>query len=183
MNSDKKMICKNFESEIWLLLDEGLPGKKIEFWRDHISGCETCKNLLEQTEGILSVAEHDTHDIDDNKFNYMIERATAKSGFSLNEFFTFFSIRSLKSSMIYRAALAGALAIAVIFISPAIRERNTDKIVSNDLLDWDGTKINRELNMLREEVFAVNQDSWSREIDYIDSRIDVIKQGINPDLF
>ena len=183
MNSDKKMICKNFESEIWLFLDESLSNNEMDFWRDHISGCETCKNLLEQTEDILSAAEHDIHDIDDNKFNYMIERATTKPGFSWYEFFTSFSIRPLKSSMIYRVALAGVLAIAVIFISPAIREKNTGKIINGDLLDWNGTKIDMELNQLREEVFAVNQDNWSREIDYIDSRIDIIKQGISSDLF
>lgn len=183
MNSNKAKICKNFESEIWLFLDESLHSNKIDFWRDHISGCETCKYLLKQTEDILSAAEHDIHDIDDSKFNYMIERATTKSGFSLNDFFTNFSIRPFKFSIIYRVALTGALAITVIFISPAIREKNADKIVNGDLLDWNGTKINRELNQLREKIFSVNQDSWSKEINYIDSRIDNLKQRVSTDSF
>ena len=183
MNSDKAMICKNFESGIWLFLDKSLPNNEIDFWRNHISGCETCQNLLKQTEDILSAAEHDIHDIDDNKFNYMIERATTASGFSLSVFITDFFIRPLKVSMIYRVALTAALVTAVIFVSPAVREKNTDNIVNRDLLDWAGTKINTELDQLGEEVFAVNQDKWSREIDYIDSRIDIIKQGINSDLF
>lgn len=183
MNGDKAKICKNFEREIWLFLDQSLPDNEIDFWRDHISGCKICKNLLEQTEDILSAAGHDVHDIDDNKFNYMVKRAATKSGFSLKDFFTGVSIRPSNFSRIYRAALAGALAIAVIFISPAIREKNAGKIVNGDLLDWNGTKINRELNQLRRKIFALNQDNWSKEINYIDSRIDNLKQRVSTESF
>lgn len=176
MKRDKEMICKNFEREIWLFLDKSLPDNEMSLWRDHISQCETCKNLLEQTKDILSAAEHDLHDIDDSKFKYMIEKATAKSGFSLNDFFTNFFIRPFKFSLVYRAALTGALVLAVIFISPAFREKHTDKIVSNDLLDWNGTKINMELDQVRIKLSSFNKDNWSREIDYIDARIEKIKQ-------
>lgn len=128
MNINKTMICKNFESEIWLFLDGSLPDNEMNLWCDHISGCETCKNLLEETEDILSAAEHDIQDIDDNKFNMMIERATAKGGFSFNDFLTNYFIGPFRLSMIYRIALTGAAAGLIILSSAwfLLHDQNTE---------------------------------------------------------
>ena len=91
MQAEKDMICKSFEQDMWLYLDNELPDEKMEYWRSHLKSCTECENLLSETEKLFSEVEENLIDIEDEKFERMIDRTTTKRSFSLLNIFSSFS--------------------------------------------------------------------------------------------
>ena len=181
MQNEKDMTCKNFEIDLWLYLDNELPGEKMEYWRSHLKSCADCANLLKENERLFSEIDETAIDIEDEKFEMMIEHSVSKRRFFLSKIFSSFIINgSSKASLAWRVALTSVLVVAAIIISLNSRQPNAIKSVGRDLLDWDSKTINIELSRLRDQISNINQDKWGKEVMDIDTRIDLLEQHSDP---
>jgi hypothetical protein len=182
MQGNGKMICKIFEQEMWLYIDRTLPDERMDFWRNHLRGCNSCNETLSLTEDVLSTsAQSLSFDLSDELYNKMIEKAVSKKrSFLLG---TLFKKEKKRLANFGKIVFASALVIFAVVFSLISDKPNRIKTVSKDILDWNGNIINEQLNDINnrlELIQSENMEGWSRELNGIDKKLDNLEGPPDP---
>ncbi|MDQ7816599.1 MAG: hypothetical protein RDU14_06190 [Melioribacteraceae bacterium] len=185
MQNNVKITCTMFKHDMWLYLDRALPDEKMEFWRSHLQRCDYCRDNLKSTEEIISASSSNLlFDLDDNIFDNMVERAVRKKRFDIVRWIPQKRIREVYT--IGKIAFASILVIAAVVVSLLSDKPNTIKSVSKELLDWDGKEIRSELNKIGSRIELIrndNMEGWSREVNILDNRLNILEIQGDPDSF
>ena len=172
-----KSKCRDFENEIWLFIDMDLPEDQLNIWKDHLTICDKCSRILDETKKLISLASSNTIDIEEVRFDQMTKKIVSKKSFSFGKILSNLSFRPQKrSSIVWKVGLTFALVIAAIIISVTSKQQNTVKGVGKNILDWNGTEINNELIQLNQRITFMKSDSWNREINSIDYQIENLEK-------
>lgn len=177
MNDKLDLICKDFENEKWLFIDGALSGEKMKFWQAHILNCNACSHQLKsETELLLTLKEEFSEDILDSKFDMMIAQTVfKKKKISFNHLLSYKNVFAVKT----KVALISGLAVFAIIISLITPKQNPVKTISGELLDWEGEKINMQLNHIEQKIETISSDNWSKEINSIDDQLQRIEVNID----
>ena len=177
MNSDEKIICRDFENEIYLYLDNEPTADRSVFWKDHLSNCEACRLLFEEINVIVDEArESASEDILDLKYDKMIEKAVHQKKFSLSQWLFPSGSFGEKYSVALKIAVVGMLAIIAFVISLTTQRPNTVKAISKELLDWEGKKVNSQINEIKNTINLIHEDNWDKQMIMLDQRMKVLEK-------
>ncbi len=172
MSNDGKMICKEFEKEVYLYLDNDLLTDRKEYWRQHIASCKTCDSLISDVEIILDKACVElTENLLDAKFDKIVEQAVRKKRFKIAEWLFPQGTAKEKYAFSLKLAVVGVLAAIAVVISLTTNQPNTVKTISNELLDWEGEKITLQINELKSKINLIHEDEWDKQIMILDQRM------------
>lgn len=169
MNDIKELYCKDFENEKWLYAEESLPKKRMEFWNGHLQQCNTCASIIKNEEEILiQIKDELSEDVLDWKYELMLKEAVSK-----NKKFTFGYLWKLNDvfAVKTKVALISGLAVVAILISLITPKQNPVKTVSSELLDWEGKKVNSQIENIEQKIEIISSDKWSNEIRSIDEQL------------
>ena len=176
MINEGKIICNEFEMELYLYTDNDLSADRKEFLKKHISNCETCANLLKNTEIVLNQASAElTEDLPDAKYDTIIERVVQKKKNKIVEWFFPQRIIKEKYALSIKLAVVGTLAAIAVIISLTTQKPNTVKTISNELLDWEGKKITSQINEIKNSINMIHEDNWDKQILMLDQRMKVLE--------
>lgn len=129
-----RIICEEFEKEMWRYLDGTLNNEESVFWEKHLSSCPVCTSALSEMQKSLSIYETlPLEDIEDKKFDLMVEKAVKKSRFfsklsgvlNTGSLFKYSSGRRLSFS-VSRAALSTIAFAAIVMIMFIIYRPKSD---------------------------------------------------------
>ncbi|MBI5730813.1 MAG: zf-HC2 domain-containing protein [Ignavibacteriales bacterium] len=177
MNNDEKMICKEFEREVYLYLDNDLSTDRKKYWRQHITSCKTCSSLISDVEIVIKNAHVElTEDLLDAKFDKMVEQAIQKKRFKIAEWL--FPQGTAKEKYIFslKLTVVGVLAAIAVVISLTSNQPNAVKTISNELLDWEGNKITSQINEIKNTMNLIHEDNWDKQIIMLDERMKVLEK-------
>ncbi|MEW6194989.1 MAG: zf-HC2 domain-containing protein [Bacteroidota bacterium] len=185
MQSNGKTLCKIFDSEIFLYLDNTLSSERKELFREHLRNCEICSKLLKETEDLLVKAnESITVDLDSDLFEKMVNKAASKNQ---NGLLKKLSVRmpNRKEKFIHwgKISFASAMVVIAVIISLLSDKPNTVKTVSKEILDWEGEKISIEIDEIKgriEFIRTQNMNTWNRETDAIDKQLKRLEKESDP---
>lgn len=166
-----KIICKDFESEVYTFISGELSENRKIFWEKHLLNCGTCISELEDVQNIVStVKENEYQDVDNETFGKMIETAAKKKRTWLQSIFSnpFYDEKKIFYG---KAALAGALVTVAIIISFVSRQPNPVKNIPAELLDWDGGKVTAQINELKNTINILSEDDWDKQIMLINQNM------------
>lgn len=185
MQNSNRIICSMFENEIYLYIDRALTGERMEFWQSHLRQCDYCRDNLKSTEEVFYAASSNLlFDLDEKIFDNMINQAVKKRKFDLAGWFP---QRKMKEVYTFgKIAFASILAIAAVIISLLSDKPNTIKSVSKEILDWEGKEIRSELNNIGSRIQLIrndNMEGWSRDVNTLDNRLDILERQIDPESF
>ncbi len=184
MSNDEKMICEEFEKEIYLYLDNDLSADRREYWRQHIASCKTCDSLISDVEIILDKACVElTEDLLDAKFDKMVEQAVQKKRFKIAEWLFPQGTVKEKYAFSLKLAVVGVLAAIAVIISLTTNQPNTVKTISNELLDWEGKKVTSQINELKNTINLIHEDNWDKQIIMLDQRMKNLEKESDKFLF
>lgn len=174
MSEQKDLICKDFENEIWLFAEQSLPKERIDFWSRHIQNCAKCTLLMKDEFALLETCREElSEDVLDSKFEKMVERAVMPDKkFSFKRMWN----RREEFSTRTKIGLISGLAVVAIVISLITPRQNPVKSVSNELLDWEGVKINSQIENVKERIEIINNDEWSNQLRIIDERLQLLEK-------
>jgi len=174
MTDYKDLICKDFENEIWLYMERSLPQERMEFLDKHVELCSKCSTLIRSEKNLLETCKDElAEDILDSKFDMMISMAVKpKIKLSLKQIRYYKKEYSIKTKFAVISGLA-VLAIVVSLITP---KQNPVKTVSSELLDWEGTKIDSQIDNVKERIEIINNDEWSNQLKIIDERLQLLEK-------
>ena len=177
MNSNEKMICVDFENEVYLYMDNELPADRSVFWKDHLSNCEACRLLLEEINVIVAATrESASEDVLDLKYDKMIENAVRQKKINLSQWlFPAGSFRE-KYSVSLKIAVVGMLAVIAFVISLTTQRPNTVKAISKELLDWEGKKVTSQINEIKNTIDLIHEDNWDKQIIMLDQRMKILEK-------
>lgn len=177
MSEIKDLYCKDFENEKWLYAEASLPKERMDFWSRHIQQCKTCASMMKSEEELLAQLQEElSEDILDSKFETMIDQAVSKKKkFSLKHLFGFNEVFAVKT----KVALISGLAVVAIIISLVTPRQNPVKTVSNELLDWEGEKINSQIENIEQKIETISSDNWSNEIRSIDEQLQKLEVHVD----
>lgn len=174
MIEQKDLICKDFENEIWHFAEQNLPKERIEFWNHHIQNCPKCSLLLKDEFALLETCKEKlSEDVLDSKFEMMINRAVMP-----DRKFSFGRLRKRREELSIRTkvGLISGLAVVAIVISLITPRQNPVKAVSNELLDWEGTKISSQIEDIEDKIEIINNDEWSNQLKVIDEQLQLLEK-------
>lgn len=177
MSNDEKMICKEFEREVYLYLDNDLSTDRKKYWRQHITSCKTCSSLISDVEIVIKNAHVElTEDLLDAKFDKMVEQAIQKKRFKIAEWL--FPQGTAKEKYIFslKLTVVGVLAAIAVVISLTSNQPNAVKTISNELLDWEGNKITSQINEIKNTMNLIHEDNWDKQIIMLDERMKVLEK-------
>jgi len=165
MDNIKQKICKEFETEAFLFLDNDLPDGKIKIFKEHLAECVRCKTYLEEinivSNGYGSIP---LNDVEESAFNSMINTAAGSSlisfskkrenisrGKSLVEVFGFYRLT------FGSAIVAAAIIVLIIsfFNNPVI-----EKTIPQQLMDWDGEHITKRIENVENRILSLKTEEW-----------------------
>lgn len=168
--------CREFEYEMWLYIEGSLREDRMRHWGDHLASCSACREMLNETKSFLkNYDELPAEDVTDKKFDAMVSNAVnSKNIFSVlrSALNSFFAAGETESVQYLKIAFGSALAVAAIVLLLLSEKPNTVKTVTSELLDWEGTKVNTQINDLKDQIQVIGNDNWSREIYSLDKKID-----------
>jgi hypothetical protein len=198
MNPKEDQLYKNFEKDIWLYLDKQLPNEKQIFWDDQLKNNHGLQEYLNNYLSISSDYKISTKvDIDDIKFDLMIEKAMSKNSFIHNVKQFFEDLFSTDSEFNFgKIAFASFLIVAAVIFSIVSDKTNPvnnfTKTINNKLLEWDPeyleTKVDKIENLLKlakdEDykkyyMYGLNSQNVDKNIHFIGNNINELKKDIN----
>lgn len=185
MQSNGKLLCKIFDQEIFLYIDNALPVERKELLREHLKSCENCKKLLLDTENILSISGDITSsDLSDDIFETMIKNTVQKkqNGY-WNNFILIEKSRKEKFIHFGKISFASALVIIAVVVSLLSDKPNTIKSVGKDILDWEGEKISSQIDDIKkgiEFIQSQNMNTWDSETDLINRHLEKLEKESDP---
>ncbi|MFZ1288704.1 MAG: hypothetical protein WAR79_01345 [Melioribacteraceae bacterium] len=191
MNPKEDQLFKDFEKEVWLYLDNQLDEERQKFWDKSIEKNHYLKNYLEEYLSISNEYKFSNHiDLDDYKFDKMIEKATEKNSLFLKikQFFT--EIFSNESEFNFgKIAFASFLIIAAVLVS-LISNRpnpvnNFSKTINSELLEWNPTYFENKINKVENLLKLAKDEDYKKYSKYglssqnVDKNINLIGNNIN----
>jgi len=169
MDNTNNKICKEFESEMWLILDGSLEKQLQDNWNDHLKICSKCIMTLEEAKETIELYNNlPQENIQNSAFKKMINNAvSSQKNHEVRQYTS--SIQKNRSLVeifgFYRLAFGGSiLAAALMFIfitffnDPKIPEMNTQ--ISNELLGWNTPDINRRLDNVESQIISLQTNDW-----------------------
>ncbi|MFA7227436.1 MAG: zf-HC2 domain-containing protein [Melioribacteraceae bacterium] len=172
MYSENRAACREFEKEMWLFIADELPEDRMNFWKEHLSGCGSCLSGLEEGVKLSSVFKVESLvDLDDSRFNSMIENAAWKKRYNLKNFFGTGTLFGEKGSIYGKAAFAGSLAVIAIIISLATHQSIKVENIPREVLDWNDSGITTQIKEIKEQIDFMSEDNWDKQILLLDERI------------
>lgn len=174
MTDYNDLICKDFENEIWLYMDQSLPQERMNFWNKHVEQCTKCPALIRSEKSLLETCKYElAEDILDSKFDMMISNAIRPHRkFSLKHIW----IKNKEFSIKTKFAVISGLAVVAIVVSLITPQQNPVKTVSSELLDWEGTKIDSQIENIQDKIEVINNDEWSNQLKIIDERLQLLEK-------
>lgn len=174
MTNHRDLICKDFENETWLFMEQSLSQERMKFWNNHIEQCVNCSALIRSENSLLETCKEGLgEDILDSKFEMMINNAVKPSRkFSLKQIWSKKEEFSIKTKF----AVISGLAVVAIVVSLITPRQNPVKTVSGELLDWEGTKINSQIESIENKIEIINNDEWSNQLKIIDERLRLLEK-------
>ncbi len=174
MTNPKDLICKDFENETWLYMEQSLPKERMDFWNNHIAYCAKCSSLIQSENTLLETCREELdEDILDSKFDMMISNAIKpRRKFSLKQIW----LKNKEFSIKTKFAVISGLAVVAIVVSLITPRQNPVKTVSSELLDWEGTKIDSQIDNVKERIEIINNDEWSNQLKIIDERLQLLEK-------
>ncbi len=185
MQSNGKLLCKIFDQEIFLYIDNALPVDRKELLREHLKNCDSCKKLLLETENVLSIAEEITEiDLSDDVFEKMINDAVKKkqNGY-WNKFILIEKSRKERFIHFGKISFASVLVIIAVVVSLLSDKPNTIKSVGKDILDWEGENISSQMDDIKkgiEFIQSQNMNTWDSETDLINRHLEKLEKESDP---
>jgi hypothetical protein len=173
---DDDTVCRNFEKDILLFIDRDLPMSQFEEFNNHVHSCKNCSELLRETVDIIYSGKNGQINIPDELFDAMIAKSI-KTG---NKRFSFIEnpLHDRKEKIVFywKIALASVLIFASITISLLTNRANPVKQVSREFLDWEGTKIEADLNTVKQSINLMNKEDWNTKVSQIDQGLDQLEK-------
>lgn len=176
MSNNEKMICQIFETEMWLYIDRSLSDTRMEFWRSHLRMCNTCRELLAQSEEVVSCAtENLTENMEEILFEEMVSKAIKSKRLGLIRL----ALINKKEKIISigKVVLASALVIIAVLVSLLSDKPGSIKSVSKEIFEWEGSVIKTEMDKIAGTINMLNQNDWDRQMQILDKKIEVIEQN------
>ena len=192
-SENKNNPIRDFEKEIWLYLDNDLPESRMKYWNYMIGSDPKLLDLLNETKQTLNIYDSNMiSDVDDAKFEKMLQKATARTSL-LDRFKRLFPgstpASEGKEANIQKIAFGGVLVIAAMVIFMLTEKPNPVKTISNDVLDWDAESITTQLSDIQNSLsmaqndkmrefilYKKTSDEWSRSVYTIEQRLNQLKK-------
>jgi hypothetical protein len=171
------LICKDFKNEVWRYIEKDLPKERVIFWDKHIELCPSCSAFMQSELNMLTTcAETLSEDILDSRFDAMINTAVnTRKRFSVKNIFA----KGEELSFRTKVALISSFAVVAVVISLISPKQSPVKDVSNELLDWEGAKINSQLETIEQKIETISNDKWSNEIRSIDEQLQKLEVRVD----
>jgi hypothetical protein len=169
MDNTNSKICKEFKSELWLILDDSLENQSKHNWGNHLKSCTRCTSALKEAKETLKLYNNlPIEDVTNSTFKKMIKNAVASGKIQDASEYTP-SIQKNRSLVeifgFYKLAFGGSvLTAAMIFIfitffnDPKIPEMETR--VSQELLSWNTPEINNRLIDVENQIISLQTNDW-----------------------
>ena len=175
ITKSENSFCDKFENSLLLFIDRDLSGEQLSEFSTHIHKCSRCSKLLADTVDILYSSKNEQVDISEDQFDVMISKSLKKRK---NRFSLFGLSIDQKEKLVFywKIAFATLLVFASITISLISNRINPVKQVSRELLDWEGTKVQADINSLGQSIDAMNRGDWNNKINQIDNKLEQLEK-------
>lgn len=175
MQNENKAMCKNFSGDIFLYMDNELPVEQKELYREHLKYCPGCCKLLKEIEELLALSNAAIEeDIEDAKFEFMINKAVAKNQNSfIKRFFVYEKYKKVNPFRLSKIVFSSALIIIAVAVTFLIEKPYTvpANIVNQEIVDWEGDGFNSAISELRAKLYDDEWNEGEAELLLIDERI------------
>ncbi len=168
--NDIENICKRFEEDLILFIERKLEKEKFEEHNLHLHKCNTCSKLYSDSVTILNLSRQSNVDISDEKFEMMISKAV-KSRKAYPAADTLFNNRKDKITFYWKTAFAAALVFASLTIFLLSNKSNPVKIASQEILDWEGAKIEKDINDIGKKIDLLSNENWNKKVNQIEQSL------------
>lgn len=178
MPDNEIMTCRIFETEMWLYIDRSLSDDKMEFWRSHLRSCNTCSELLTQSEEIISyAAENLITKMDESLFDDMVVKAiqSKKPGIIKPELLN----KKEKIFSIAKVVFASALVIIAVLVSLISDKPNSVKSIGKEIFEWEGSSLVTEIEDISNTINMLHQNDWNKQVQRLDQEIEQIEKNSN----
>ena len=171
-----KTLCKIFENNLLLFIDRELPVNSFKELNLHVHECKDCSRLLNDTIDIIYTGKNIQMDLEDELWEKMIAKSVHKGrrNYSFNEIIL--GDKKEKSIFYWKIAFASVLVFASITISLLTSRANPVKQVSRELLDWEGSRIEAELNTVNQSIDQLYKEDWNTKVNEIDQGLDRLEK-------
>lgn len=198
MNTEKQQLYKNFEKEMWQYLDGTLTQEKTDYWDKKIKDYPELNKFIEEYESI-AVKYNSILDVelDDDKFNLMIDEAISKNN-NFNKFKILLqNIFSSDSEFTFgKIAFASLLIIAAITITIISNRpnpmQNLSESINSKVLDWDADFVDAQISKVGDLLriskddeyrkyykYKISPSSLDKNIGLVNKDIESLKKEIN----
>lgn len=169
MDNTNSKRCKNFETELWLLLDDSMDGQSRAQWNLHLENCAGCANALKEAKETIGLYNNiPPDDIKNSTFKKMIKKSFAVDNQSLvtNVGPSLRKNRSLAEIFgFYKLAFGGSVLVAAlifIFITFVNDPKMPDipEQIPKDILAWNSPDLNNRLNNVEDQIISLQTKDW-----------------------
>ena len=167
MDDTNKKLCKEFESEMWLLIDHSMEKDRKKFWQNHLVSCSDCSSLLKtSTETIEQYNRVPSDELSNDSFERIINTITADNERTEHMVMPIKGNRSLFEIFgFYKLTFGGAfVAAAIIFLfitfinDPKIPDIET--VIPKQILAWNDNQTAERLEKVGDEIYSLKTDEW-----------------------
>ncbi len=165
MNDELKKLIERFEIEIWLYLDGSLNQNERKFWDKKIEQHVELRNIYEET--IQTLDKYDElaeQSISDAEFASIISNLPKQE--SARGFFesVTHSIDSFFSNQFvgFKIAAVSVLSVTALILLLTTEKPNAVKQISSDILSWQGTVLNEDINKMDNSIETLSMEEWEK---------------------
>jgi len=161
MKNKKKMICDEFDKEVFLFHEGSLSRDRMELIEYHLGICKSCLSIYKDFEDLIAAYENfPKEDIDPNKFNYMVRKATTpeiRPGKYVQKRKSFVEVFGF-----YRLGFGGAAVVAamILIIISILKNPSVENKLPSELLDWNGDKITSKIEKIENQIISLRSEEW-----------------------
>jgi hypothetical protein len=195
MFSEKETLIKDFENEIWLLIDGTLSEARIKYWQDKMNSLPELKNYYKQTiETLYEYDSNNQHQIDNIFFNEVIDKAVADKNNILNKLLKYFKRENIPE--IRNISFASAMVIALISLLILLNKPIDQPSANKALLEWDNTSMDEKMSHVENSVYLLKndksidkiiynytKDGWNMARSSLEEQIKILQKEINNNSF
>ena len=145
MRSKEIKLLEEFETEMWLYIEESLSEDRMKFWDEQLSIFPKLKEMLDESLHAISVYEKSVeYDLNESKYNEMIEKAAVKQNNLVNIFQDKLNSLLLPFLTRYRLAFGVAIILVITLLTFIIEKPNNVDLSADTSLDWKGSRITKD---------------------------------------
>jgi hypothetical protein len=198
MNQEKQKLFSEFETEVWLYLDQDLSEERMLYWKEKINKHSELFQAIKKYEEIsITFGLSNNQKMSDEKFNAMIDNVINQNVFNKKISSIIKNIFSTDKEITFgKIAFASLLIIGAITISlisnkpsPVVKIANS---INSEILEWDAdlvdsqiSKVGNLLNVARDEDYRkfykynVTSNNVEKNIHLINNNIKNLKKELN----